>query len=115
MTATGQAGKDGGRPLDRAEQGHNAGNKAARRGEGDGPGCGAHPGLSLQLGMEAGALQPLHDPRYGEGEPAVFLQHHGAAEPPHRAALPAARRHAPPAPTLPGNRTAAAGRKAAPR
>lgn len=93
-TAIGQAGEDRGRPRDREEQRDNAGNKAARRGEGAGPGCGAHPGLSLQLGVEAGALQPLHDPRYGEGEPAVLLQHHGAAEPPHRATLPAAPRPA---------------------
>lgn len=58
---------------------------------------GAHPGLSLQLGVEAGALQPLHDPRYGEGEPAVRVQHRGATPLPaggllHRTAFAAAPR-----------------------
>lgn len=51
--------------------------------------AGAHPGLSLELGVEAGALQALHDPRYGEGQPAVRVQHRaggrpGALWPPHR-------------------------------
>lgn len=37
----------------------------------------AHPGLSLQLRVEAGALQPLHDPGDGEGQPPLRVQHRG--------------------------------------
>lgn len=72
----------------------------------------AHPGLSLQLWVEAGALQALHDPGDGEGQPAVRVQHRGpcAAGPPspphHRVTRQRRQRRRP---------AAASGREAAPR